>query len=37
MKIGVKIYAYVAYYAGLNIIEVSDPLNPVLVGNIKTG
>ena len=38
MKIGVKIYALVAnYYEGLSIIEVSDPLNPVLFGNISTG
>ena len=25
------------FNAGLNIIEVSDPLNPVLFGNISTG
>ena len=38
MKIGVKIYALVANdYLDLNIIEVSDPLNPVLFGNIRTG
>ena len=38
LEIRGKIYAYVACYkAGIEIIEVSDSLNPVLVGSINTG
>ena len=38
IKIEVKIYALVASRdAGLKIIDVSDPYNPVLAGSISTG
>ena len=38
IKIELKIYALLANYdAGLKIIDVSDPYNPVLAGSMSTG